>query len=1367
MNHRIVSVRVIRRYTSLLFALLCASGMLSPAFAQSTNYSRRFGGSDGDFPTAVTSDTFGTYITGYTYSTNFPGAPPRVGAAPNDADVFVTKLNDAGEIVWSVVIGGTGLDSPAAIAPDSVGNVYIAGRTTSTNFPTTSALQSSPSGNGDAFVFKLNLVGDVQYSTYLGGSGFDAATAIAVNTNTFEAIVVGATAGNLNINSDVFITRLGPNGTNVTLSTFLRGSDFDSPSAVVLDQFNDIYVAGSTRSLDFPATPNAYRTEMSFSNVGEAFVTKLNRNTGAIVYSTFLARPTAAPLALVVDSGEAAYIAGAEQFSVFGSPGAPTAPGAPRPPPSVAWNSNAAFLVRLAPSGSQLQYAQKYDTSGQDSIRALGLDFGLPLRPAGALGEHLFTGVAGDTIRPFAACGDESVHLFAFSGDRIYHLAGFGPTSARPPGVPVSSAFFQDRREADILVNAYSTPPGPGGDPVAGLSLLNTYEDRFSSNEVIYVRVDGGEVDSQLASITVLSGTNAIATYDRVPQLLALTNLPSGLYNLTAVALNTAGARGTSCPLSFTVSPAPVNDSFYRAAHIEGTSYVTNATTAGASAEATEPATSSFYFGTPRRSVWWCWTAPASGPFAVEASSDEISPEVAVFTGPNLSQLERIAGSGPGSNVVSVFKATAGTHYFFSVDSAYSGDFVFRLRPAQPPPNDDHTNRIAIMGANVTVTGDNIDATREPALSFDAAESPASVWWRWTAPATGQYLALVTSSTFSPALDVQSVTNPGFGLPGVGQLRVSFSATAGEEFDFRIAGMNGSMGHFTLSISNIVSPANDNFAAATPITSLPASVPGTTLGATIEPNEPGDATASVWYRWTATSNVVLTAEINPPYVAAIQVFSGTALSNLVVVGGEFGSRTVSFRAESGKQYFIRLDDYSGGTSGFTLTLRAGRSPSNDDFANAIMLSGFPLSIIGSNSEASLEPGEPSHFEESVWYRWVAPSNGHYVLAIEGANQSFLVTPYTGTALSNLARATIASPAPEQNFTTRFFGNAGTEYYLAVSGYEGSGDLFRLKIRSAAPPANDNFANRATLTSFHTISSTVDASIESGEPLDDSFADGSVWWSWTAPESRRMIVWLTNMSESLQFQVFTGTTLSGLSLVGSAFGSSGLVVDAQAGQTYAIQVAGRGQGTFTLNLAAILQPPNDHFTNAFTLTGINASATGIGLGATREPGEPSYHFNNDGSVWWNWTAPASGRVSVFFSGTFLQQPLIVYAGNSVNSLTNVSDPLSFRRTPATFLARAGETYRIAVYSPSVQPFQISLVAPAPPPNPQLESMRRLANGSFEFQFDAITGQTNVIDASTDLLNWTPISTNSLDCGVLTVLDPSAGSFPHRFYRLRAQ
>jgi hypothetical protein len=117
------------------------------------------------------------------------------------------------------------------------------------------------------------------------------------------------------------------------------------------------------------------------------------------------------------------------------------------------------------------------------------------------------------------------------------------------------------------------------------------------------------------------------------------------------------------------------------------------------------------------------------------------------------------------------------------------------------------------------------------------------------------------------------------------------------------------------------------------------------------------------------------------------------------------------------------------------------------------------------------------------------------------------------------------------------------------------------------------------------------------------------------------------------------------------------------------------------------------------------------------------------------------------------------------LTNV-DESDFRpRNTATFIARAGVTYHIAVYRASVGSFQLVVTAPAPPPSPELASMRRLANESFEFQFDTLAGQTNVIDASIDLINWVPIATNFLDCGVLNVLDPAAVGFPHRFYRVR--
>jgi hypothetical protein len=1356
--------------------MLFVTGLIRPNPTDAaTNYSIRFGGSDGDFPTAVIADQYGTYITGYTYSTNFPGASPRILADPNDADIFVTKLNAAGDILWSFVIGGSGFDSPAGVASDPDGNVYLAGCTGSTNFPTLNAFRATASStNVNGFVLKLDSAGSLIYSTYLGDARAVPAD-ITVATNTHEPIVVGTT-GYIGTN-DIFVARLGRFGTNLTLSTFLGGSNFESPLDVKVDHLGNIYIAGSTGSSDFPVTTNAYRSESS--GFGGIFVTKLDGTNGELIYSALLGISDFSPRALAVDAAGAVYVAGDNQ-GLIQPGGRGITIGAPPPPPTVTWNSNAAFLVRLAPSGSQLDYVRKYDTSDRDSIGALALDSTGVLHLAGNSGQHLFSATIADpanapaagfsSFLPFNVCDEESSHLFAFAPTGNLHVVARLPFgSPRPPGIPPPALVYQTWRDADVLANSYSIPPLSGlkHDPVVGLSLLNVYEDRFSSNEVIYVRVDGGDLRSELTTVAVLSGTNIVATFDGAPRLLALTNLPPGVYNLTATAVNALGVRGTSCPLSFGVLPAPRNDSFYRSTHIAGTSYVTNATNEGASAEPTEPVASSLYYAAPRRSVWWCWEAPISGPFAIEITSDEISPQVGVYVGPNLSQLEEVASAGPASNVVSAFKATAGTHYFFSVDSPYSGDFVFRLRPANPPSNDDHTNRVALTGTDFAINGSNVDATREPALGFDSADSPASVWWRWTAPATGHYLASVASQTFSPLLAIRDVTNPGGGMPGYDQPRVSFSATVGEQFDFRVAAYSGAMGNFTLSVSNLTSiaPSNDSFSAAVLITEFPATESGTTLGATTEPWEPGSAVASVWYRWTAPSNITATVEIAPSYGGELRVYSGTALSNLVLVGGEVASWIVAFPAEAGRDYYISLDDYYGNPGNFTLTLRAARSPANDNFDEAAVLNGLPVSVDGSNREASLESGEPSHFEESVWYRWVAPSNSHYVLSIEGgypysySYRSFLVTPYTGTSLSNLARASTATPAPEANFATRFFGSAGTEYYLAVSGYAGSGDSFRLRIRPALPPPNDNFADRIAVSGLTvtTNGSTVDASVESSEPLGDSLADKTVWWSWTAPESRKTVVSLGNVSATFQVRVFSGTTLSSLSLLGGGYGSSSL--DAQAGQTYAIQVEGRSQGTFTLNIAPVLQPPNDHFTNAFTLSGISASTTGLGLGATLEPGEPSDLYSDDGSVWWNWTAPANGRVSLFSD-----QPVVVYSGNSVSSLTNESGSGRFR-SRVTFIARAGVTYRIAVYSWSVQPFDLGLTAPALPPNPELASMRRLANGSFEFQFDAIMGQTNVVDASTDLLNWVPIATNFLDCGVLNVLDPTAVGFPHRFYRLR--
>ena len=112
------------------------------------------------------------YVTGYTVSTDFPTANALFPTSGGPQDAFVTKLNPAGSaLVYSTYLGGSGSDTGSAIAVDSSGNAYVTG-SEFTNFPTANALFAANGGGIDAFVTKLNAAGSaLVYSTYLGGSG--------------------------------------------------------------------------------------------------------------------------------------------------------------------------------------------------------------------------------------------------------------------------------------------------------------------------------------------------------------------------------------------------------------------------------------------------------------------------------------------------------------------------------------------------------------------------------------------------------------------------------------------------------------------------------------------------------------------------------------------------------------------------------------------------------------------------------------------------------------------------------------------------------------------------------------------------------------------------------------------------------------------------------------------------------------------------------------------------------------------------------------------------------------------------------------------------------------------------------------------
>ena len=253
-------------------------------------YSTYLGGASDDHGAAIAVDASGSaYVTGSTYSTDFPVAAAWQGAIAGGQDAFIARLSaDGNSLLFGTFLGGSGgsLGYPEAgqgIALDGQGNAYVAGVTSSTNFPLLHPLQVSKRGSSpDAFVAKLTAAGALSYSTYLGGTGVDAANAIAVDAGG-SAYVAGQTfssdlpvINSLQASSggdyDAFWAKLSPTGDSLAVLSYLGGAGPDTATAVALDPTGSLYIAGWTLSPNFPVL-NGYQS-INAGNYG-AFVARI------------------------------------------------------------------------------------------------------------------------------------------------------------------------------------------------------------------------------------------------------------------------------------------------------------------------------------------------------------------------------------------------------------------------------------------------------------------------------------------------------------------------------------------------------------------------------------------------------------------------------------------------------------------------------------------------------------------------------------------------------------------------------------------------------------------------------------------------------------------------------------------------------------------------------------------------------------------------------------------------------------------------------------------------------------------------------------------------------------------------------------
>jgi len=280
-------------------------------------------------------------------------------------------------LIYSTYFGGSSFDSGRAVAVDGSGNAFVTGLTFSPDFPVTSgAYQTAKSGDGDVFVSKFNPSGSaLVYSTYLGGSGFqnggaNNAAGIAVD-GSGNAYITGTTfstdfpttpgafqtaCGGANCQfGDGFVSKLNPTGSALLFSSYLGGSSFNTSEGIAVDSAGNVYVTGSTSSIDFPITPGAFQTTYR-----GGFVTKFNPTGSALIYSTFLGGTGLDGLGrdrgfgIAVDNAGYAYITG-----LTGSKDFPTTPGAFQAVCDgggfgCSFNG---FVTKLNPTGSDLIYS--------------------------------------------------------------------------------------------------------------------------------------------------------------------------------------------------------------------------------------------------------------------------------------------------------------------------------------------------------------------------------------------------------------------------------------------------------------------------------------------------------------------------------------------------------------------------------------------------------------------------------------------------------------------------------------------------------------------------------------------------------------------------------------------------------------------------------------------------------------------------------------------------------------------------------------------------------------------------------------------------------------------------------------------------
>jgi PKD repeat protein len=495
----------------VMVAKLSADGAL-----QYTTYLR---GSSGDFGTGIALDGSGdVYIAGGTDSSDFP-ILNAMQSVKNGVtrDAFIAKLAaQDGSLLFSTYFGGSRSDIIQDITLNSVGQIYLVGYTESTDFPTLNPMQGGLNLNQcfceDTFVTKLSPDAlTVLYSTYLGGSFEDYGQSIALdgNDNMYitgrtqsddfptQAAIQPNRAGQYQ-DEDVFVAKIAADGSSLVYSTYLGGNNGDRADRIAVDSAGNAYLAGTTRSTNFPTTPGAYQEQFvgGINECGTAgfggprdcddmFVTKLVPDGSALAYSTYLGGSLDdRGDGVAVDSNGQALVVGYTQSADF-------------PPDGGASGLGADIVVaKLDASGSGLLYTVKIDSPVANTSHGIALDDADDVYITGGqnVPSQLYVAKISDDGSPTP------------SNQPPVAVASANPESG---AAPLSVQFSSDgSNDPDGNIMAYAWDFGDGGtSPEA--NPVHTYNSPGTYDVTLSVTDDDNASQSDTVVITAIGPTQA------------------------------------------------------------------------------------------------------------------------------------------------------------------------------------------------------------------------------------------------------------------------------------------------------------------------------------------------------------------------------------------------------------------------------------------------------------------------------------------------------------------------------------------------------------------------------------------------------------------------------------------------------------------------------------------------------------------------------------------------------------------------------------------------------------------------------------------------------------------------------------------